>query len=330
LRAIETQASEEDYEIIVVNNGSEEPNRTTEVVKDCRAAREVRLERASLAAARNLGASASSGQILVFLDDDMRVVEGSLRLLVRRCTLEGCWVMGALDLPAGYRPTPFDSWKFSGGGWHVVRSRHRLAVLDVVLKAREDQVSREIAGTAVAREAAVVEWFRGGFLAVPRPLFDELGGEDERLSGIGMVDMDLELRARGAGHRILLEPAARAIHEDYSLGSLRATCLRTRVHARAWVVMALIHPEYPTAVMVAKNSPPAAGDGVPLLIEKTVRAVLGSERCGSFLVALAEATEHLTSSLLILAPMYRLSQIGAINRGIREGLRDQQRVVSAT
>jgi hypothetical protein len=94
--------------------------------------------------------------------------------------------------------------------------------------------------------------------------------------------------------------------------------------------MALIHPEYPTAVMVAKNSPPAAGDSAPLLIEKTVRAILGSERCGSFLVALAEATERLTSSLLILAPMYRLSQIGAINQGIREGLRDQQRVVSAT
>jgi hypothetical protein len=138
--------------------------------------------------------------------------------------------------------------------------------------------------------------------------------------------MDLGLRARGAGHRILLEPTARAIHEDYSLGSLRATCLRTRVHARAWVVMALLHPDYPTAVMVAKNSPPTAADSAPLLIEKTVRSILGSAPCGSFLVALAEATEHLTSSLRILAPMYRLSHIGAINRGVREGLRQQQRV----
>jgi hypothetical protein len=199
-----------------------------------------------------------------------------------------------------------------------------LAVLDVVLKAREDQVSREIAGTAIPREAADVEWFRGGFVAVPRSLFDELGGEDERLSGIGMVDMDLGLRARGAGHRMLLEPGARAVHEDYSLGSLRATCLRTRVHARAWAVMALLHPDYPTAVMVAKNSPPTAGDSAPLLIEKTVRAILGSAPCSSFLVALAEATGQVTSSLRILAPIYRLSVIGAINRGVREGLREQQ------
>jgi hypothetical protein len=233
--------------------------------------------------------------------------------------------MGALDLPEGYRPTPFDSWKFSGGGWQVVSSSHRLAVLDVVLEAREDRARRELADTAVRRDAAVVEWFRGGFLAVPRALFDELGGENERLSGVGMVDMDLGLRARGAGHRILVEPAARAIHDDYSLGSLRATCLRTRRHARAWVVMALLHPDHPTAVMVAKNSPPVAGDNPLLVIEKTVRAILGSAPGGSLLVALAEATERLTSSLRVLAPMYRLSQIGAINRGVREGLREQHR-----
>jgi hypothetical protein len=41
-------------------------------------------------------------------------------------------------------------------------------------------------------------------------------------------------------------------------------------------------------------------------------------------MALAEATEKLTSSLRILAPMYRLSLIGATNRGVREGLRQEQ------
>jgi hypothetical protein len=200
-----------------------------------------------------------------------------------------------------------------------------LAVLDTILKAREDRVHQEINGITVRREAAVVDWFRGGFLAVPRGLFDELGGEDERFSGIGMVDMDLGLRARGAGHRILLEPAARAIHEDYSLGSLRASCLRTRTHARAWVVMAAVHPDVPTAVMVAKNSPPAMSDGAPLIIDKTIRAILGSPLCSALLIELAEAIEHLTSSLRILAPIYRMAHIGAINRGIREGLREQQR-----
>ena len=49
LRSIETQTLEADYEILVVNNGGEDANRTAEVVRDCSAAREIRLDRASAA-----------------------------------------------------------------------------------------------------------------------------------------------------------------------------------------------------------------------------------------------------------------------------------------
>jgi GT2 family glycosyltransferase len=324
LRSIDAQTLKEDYEIIVVNNGSKDGHPTTDVLKDSPAAREVRLERASAAAARNLGASVSSGQVLVFLDDDIRVRDGSLQRLVRRSLRDGCWAMGDLDPPLGYRPTPFDSWKSSGGGWHAVRPSRRLAALDVLLKAREDQARQEVAGSSVARQPAIVEWFQSGFVAVPRRLFDELGGYDERFSGAGYEDMDIALRAREAGHHILLDRAARAIHNDYSLGNLRASCLRTRRQARTAVVMALLHPDYPTAVMVAKNSPRTAGDSPWLVVEKTVRAILGSAPCRTLLVALAETIEHLTSSLRILAPIFRLSIIGAINSGVRDGLREQQ------
>ena len=74
----------------------------------------------------------------------------------------------------------------------------------------------------------MVEWFQSGFVAVPRPLFDQLGGYDERFAGAGYEDQDIALRARAAGHRIVLDRTAGAIHDDYSLGNLRASCLRTR------------------------------------------------------------------------------------------------------
>jgi glycosyltransferase involved in cell wall biosynthesis len=323
LLSIEMQALEETYEIIVVNNGSSDGDQTADVVRDCPAAREVRLERASAAAARNLGASLSTGQVLLFLDDDVRIRDGSLRQLVGRSLREGCWVMGDLDRPSGYRTTPFDSWKSSGGGWHVARASQRLAALDAVLKAREDHGMQEAAGSPVSRKSADVEWFQSGFVAVPRPLFDDLGGYNERFSGAGMEDMDIAVRAREAGQRLLLDRAARAIHDDYSLGSLRASCLRARRHARTSVVMALLHPDFPAALMVAKNSPPASGDSARLIVDKTARAILGSRLGQALLVALAEAAEHLTSSLRVLAPMYRLSIIGAINAGVRDGLREQ-------
>ena len=45
---------------------------------------------------------------------------GSLRRLVRRSLGDGCWAMGELDPPMGYRQTPFDRWVSMGGGWHTV------------------------------------------------------------------------------------------------------------------------------------------------------------------------------------------------------------------
>ena len=191
------------------------------------------------------------------------------------------------------------------------------------LRAREDQARQEMAGSSVSPQPAAVEWFQSGFVAVPRPLFDQLGGYDEHFSGAGYEDMDIAIRAREAGHRILLDRAAGAIHDDYSLGNLRASCLRTRRQARTAVVMALLHPDHPTAVMVAKNKPPTSGDSARLAVEKIARAILGLTPCRALLVMLAETTEHLTSSLRVLAPMYRLAIIGAINAGVRDGLREQ-------
>jgi glycosyltransferase involved in cell wall biosynthesis len=324
LRSIEAQTLEGDYEVVVVTNGSKDGNRTADVVRDCPAAREVRLERASAAAARNLGASVSGGRVLVFLDDDIRIGEGSLRRLVRRSLGDSCWAMGDLGPPLEYRQTPFDRWKSLGGGWRTVRPNHGSAALDLPLKAREDQARQEMAGSSVSRQPVVVEWFQSGFVAVPRPLFDEVGGYDEHFSGAGYEDMDIALRAREAGHRILLDRAAGAIHDDYSLGNLRASCLRTRRQAGTAVVMALLHPDHPTALMVAKNERPTTGDSARLVAEKSARAMLGSAPCRVVLVMLAETIQRLTSSLRVLAPMYQLSIIGAINAGVRDGLLDQQ------
>jgi O-antigen biosynthesis protein len=325
LRSIETQASEEDCEIIVVNNGiTEADNSTSDVIRDSLATREIRLERASAAAARNLGASVAGGNVLVFLDDDIRVRDGSLRRLVRRSLRDTCWAMGDLGPPSGYRPTPFDIWKCAGGGWHTARSSHRSLPFAAVFDARDDQARQGAAGASVSLQPAVVDWFQSGFVAVPRPLFDDLGGYDERFAGAGYEDMDIALRAREAGHRIVLDREAGAIHDDYSLGHLRSSCLRTRRQARTAVVMALLHPDCPAAVMVTKNKPSAAGDRAGLTVEKVARGIVGSEPCHAVLVSLAEATEHLTSSLRVLAPLYQLSMIGAINSGVRDGLREQQ------
>ena len=60
-------------------------------------------------------------------------------------------------------------------------------------------------------DAADVDWASGALLLVRRSTFDQLGGFDERFF-MFMEDVDLCWRAREAGWRVALEPAAGAVH----------------------------------------------------------------------------------------------------------------------
>src|SRR5215467_2719982 len=62
----------EEYEIIVVDDGSQPPVQLTLVTGPPKCSI-VRLEGVERSAARNAGAAAASGQILVFIDDDISV-----------------------------------------------------------------------------------------------------------------------------------------------------------------------------------------------------------------------------------------------------------------
>jgi len=142
------------------------------------------------AAARNLGAAAATGEVLVFLDADTTPEPGFVDAIVRRAA--ACPDVLAVgrrrhaDLSGDGRELPEPTW------------------LTEAYAASADLLHAD--GRSFRFVISAV-------LAVRRELFDDLGGFDERYVGYGGEDWDLAYRAWNAGAVLVHERAAVAWHD---------------------------------------------------------------------------------------------------------------------
>jgi len=169
----------------------------------------VRVERAG----RNLGygaginrgvAAAGTGEVLV-CNPDLLLDEGCISALVKR--LEG---EPDLGIVAPRLRNPDGSTYVSGRPFPSLVDALGHAFVGLVWPA--NPWSRRYLQTGWDREEpADVDWASGALLLVRRRTFDELGGFDERFF-MFMEDVDLCWRAREAGWRVAMDPAATAVH----------------------------------------------------------------------------------------------------------------------
>jgi GT2 family glycosyltransferase len=152
------------------------------------------------AAARNRGAAAATGDVLVFVDSDVVISSRSLGQLARRFEADPDFgaVFGAYD------EHPADPGFFSQG--------------------------RNLAHSFIhQRSAGEASTFWAGLGAVRAKLFERVGGFDERFGRPSVEDIDLGYRMRAAGGRILLDPEIQGQHlRRWTLGGSVATDIKDR------------------------------------------------------------------------------------------------------
>ena len=205
----------ERYEIIVVDDGSKDATEAAvQRVIDGRATGErvryLAQDNSGAATARNRGARAAQGDVLVFVDDDILVapdhVARHLALLAdnRLALTNGHWEFTP-EVLAVLRTTPFGRFRIEVEEW----------VKDTLPKqAVENGLVEPSAATACN-------------LGIWRDFFWEVGGFDESFPVAGYEDQDFSHRAVAAGARILYDQSIRLLHNDQRV-TLEQFCARQR------------------------------------------------------------------------------------------------------
>lgn len=195
LRALAAHPPEVACEILVVDDGSSDQTRTwLPRIQGLRY--EVRERNGGFIEACNDGVARSQGRYVVLLNNDTVPQPGWLDALLATFTqVPAAGLVGAQLLYPDGRLQEAGGVVFQdGSGWSYGRFE-----------------SAEDPRYTALRDA---DYCSGAALMIPRALWDRLGGLDTRYKPAYYEDTDLAFAVRAAGHRVLVQPASRVVHDE--------------------------------------------------------------------------------------------------------------------
>lgn len=195
LESLRSTAGDTPFEVIVVDDCSSDE--TPGYLDRCTGLVVVRnAENSGFIASCNAGAARAHGRFLVFLNNDTTVTEGWLQALL--ATFEdfpdGGIVGARLAYPDGRLQEAGGIIFNDASGWNYGRN--------------EDPALPQYNFTSEA------DYVSGACLAIPRALFEELGGFDSHYAPAYYEDTDLCFRVRQHGRKVYCQPACTIIHHE--------------------------------------------------------------------------------------------------------------------
>ena len=230
LRALAAHPPQVACEILVVDDGSSDE--TVQWMPQVQGLRyEVRAANGGFIEACNDGVARSRGDYVVLLNNDTVPQPGWLDALLETFgTTPAAGLVGSQLLYPDGRLQESGGVVFSdGSAWSYGRFE-----------------SPDDPRYSALRDA---DYCSGAALMLPRALWDQLGGLDTRYRPAYYEDTDLAFAVRAAGHRVLVQPASRVVHDEGTsngtdTGSgIKAYQVRNRgVFAAKWAQVLADHP----------------------------------------------------------------------------------------
>ncbi|RNF84206.1 glycosyltransferase [Montanilutibacter psychrotolerans] len=235
LRALAEHPPEVAFEVIVVDDGSSDDTRAClEQVAGLRYHR--RAANGGFIAACNDGAALARGDYLVLLNNDTAPQPGWLdTLLATFDEHPGTGLVGAQLL--------YPDGRLQEAGGVVWRD------------GSADKLGRlQSPDHPAFRHVRRVDYCSGAAIALPRSLFERVGGFDTRYAPAFYEDTDLAMQVRAQGLQVLVQPFSRVLHvEGVTTGTdtrhgVKAWQVRNQqTFAQRWQAELATHPEHGTA-----------------------------------------------------------------------------------
>lgn len=247
----------------------------------------------------NDGAAQARGEFLVFLNNDTVPQPGWLDALLNTFDAhERVGLVGAkLVYPDGRLQEAGGVVFADGSGWNYGRNE-----------------SPEDCRYAYMRDC---DYASGAAIAIPRALFETLGGFDARYAPAYYEDTDLAFTVRAAGLRVLYQPAAVVVHDegatsgtDVSHGPKAAQVRNQPVFAHKWrdalrrqlpagtiPTPALLHRDRPQVLIVDALTPQPDRDSGSLRLVNLMRLLIAEGAHVVFLPANCNADGAYTAAL---------------------------------
>lgn len=298
LSKLAEQDFDESWEVVVVNNLCTDD--TDEVVRGQGFPVPLRLvheKKPGAAAARNRGASAARGEILIFIDNDILVPTDFIRLHVETLRANPtCWFIGRVRNPPELRESAF--------------GRYRDDLHESYFQNLPDEGFVDHGGATGAN------W------ALRREEFFCAGGFDEAYTIASCEDSELALRARKKGFRTLLNPKSVVLHNDWVI-DLNSFCRRQELYSISSVLLWKQYGEESFQIEVVKRNSPVdwKNDSLRLVGEKVTKRVLATSVGSSLIKFACRSIERVAPDTELCHRAYRVAVSLAIFRGVREGFK---------
>jgi len=282
-----------EYEIVVVDDGSTPPAVLPEEAETPQMTL-IRLEGVERSLARNTGAAAARGELLVFIDDDIIVPPDFLEAHLRAYReWPDVIASGKVVLPEAAAAAPF--------------GRFRKA-----LEEGNDSLPRGLMKSPSACAA--------GNMSIARSTFAEIGGFDPALTS--GEDQDLALRHTARGGRLAYLPEAAALHRDRAM-DVRGYCRRHEAGSAAIVPFLRRHPDRrENRERERLWGPVRWGAEAPgASLRKLFKAALGTAPALAILFKGVDILERQAPDSSLLDRLYRLLLGIHLRKGYLRGLR---------
>lgn len=299
VRTLESLAAQslpaEDFQVILVDDGSADGTHELENNSYPFTFTYLRQSNQGATLARNLGAAQSSGQTLVFLDDDICISRQSLEKLESHCGEENRTIaLGTLVIP------------------NELIQRSTFAR---VTSQPNPQADRYLHFSRCMT----------GLLAIRRSAFIALGQFQDPSGGWpNWDDLDFGYRAHRQGFRLLQCAEAIGEHFDYSMLSLKSSYNRLWRASKSAVRLFEVYPELQSEIPMFRDSLPIRINQDPphLMARKLARRVTSARIALWWLEILTKGIEKSLASPQLLRPLYRWIIGGYIYRGYQAGHRE--------